>query len=130
MLQTALTKVYRGLHAQQAKMSFRLKDVKSSVVLDPMSPEDLAHPIRSILEASLRSAGWTSLPHGRLLSCNYFKAKRGKVAECYCLDKLDILIEPPNSILLLVHPCKPLSDPGCLSFFKMCCHEGGGEESE
>lgn len=99
--QAKLGEVYRALHAQKKIIGFGLKDVKSSVILKTLKPEDLGAPLSCLLRNSLRCAGWVMLDQEQHLSCNYLEAPPGKVRECFYVKGLSILAEFPGNVLMV-----------------------------
>lgn len=106
MLQSKLTQTYRALHASQSSMGFKLRAVKASVVMAPMTREELAAPLLCFLRSVLRLAGWIDVSQQQSLSCTYLQSPPAQITECYSLQNLTVVVEMPTSMLLIFHPSK------------------------
>lgn len=128
--QPLLGKVYKGLHALQAKLGLKLLDVRSSINLAPLTPEELDCAVSRALLHTLQQQGWRCLGRGLMLKQDFLAAAPGEAATALAA-RLSGSAQAPQSVLVTVadagwqqsdHRPPRLASPACNERAGLSCH--------
>lgn len=106
-MQAYVGRIFKALHAQQRALGFRLGDVKSSILMTPMTAEELSQCLRQAVMTHLQRSGWWLLGEGQLLGSNFLQAAAGEVVHCHRVSAIQTVPQPPDKFYVLLDPGKP-----------------------
>jgi hypothetical protein len=100
---TQLPAVFKKLHAQQKALGVLIADVKSHVLLEPMTLGEQQVACRTVLETALVAAGYWRLAESHLLGSNPLAQADGQSHTCPSIE-LRVEVMNPGTLAVVVQP--------------------------
>ena len=111
LLQATVAKLFKLLHARQAELGLAIKDVKSHVLLQPLTPQEAEQAWSEMLGEALRAAGWWRLEAGRYLDTDLLAAADGQGRTCASV-RVALVGVDGSTVKVLVEPGAHAGPPG------------------